>query len=694
MQFGGDGSEVLQQQNINNPQQQQGFQQNVYSKLSRNSNAYMLVYVREADASKVLASVNYDDIPRHLHQRVQREADEKARRKKEKNEEHLYTIVKITDTTEVAKQIGHSDGVVFDLVDQSKVSSRRVLKTNTVAQFKEEMAKEIGVPPHLQRYWHWSVRQNKSFRVSKPLSLEEENVVFDTLRSQGDNAITGRALKLFLETPSNGATELPPIDKDHILLFFKYYDCIKEELRYVGHLFLHKRSTFQDCFTQLRHMAKLSSDTSLLLHEEVRFMDLMCEVINPQLELKEGAQLEEGDIIVFQRTLTTKEAGMVRFQTGVQYLEYRLSNQPVAFRPLERPGDDNLLINVELSRESDYASVCNALAQRLSGGNNGRQEQDPRKLRFTTHNARLNAPRAQPLLFNGFKTLSELDTGVRAPEVVAVCNPEPIVLYYERLEMNLENLQQMRTLSVGVHGPDGVRTSTQTVHMAPGSTVKDALLAVTRAAKMTHKNPLRLMQTYYSKVYKVFENDEDLGKLEGTHTILRCEEMQDEDLVSGIRLISAYHLEAIDSPAANNDTTADGDVVDTATNNNDNNINNTSSVNIVGPRHPAGDPLLVACSAGESLRVVKERLRLRLGLEHTEFDKWKFLACSPHSAERLCDDDVVVDKIKRAVEGQTYGTTYDCYLGMEHNVVGLLRRGNHGIQRPATGYERAVRIHN
>ena len=54
----------------------------------------MLVYVRVADKDHIVCPVSVEDIHLHLRERLKREADEKARKKKEKEEAHLYTVVK------------------------------------------------------------------------------------------------------------------------------------------------------------------------------------------------------------------------------------------------------------------------------------------------------------------------------------------------------------------------------------------------------------------------------------------------------------------------------------------------------------------------------------------------------------------------------------------------------------------------
>jgi ubiquitin carboxyl-terminal hydrolase 7 len=76
------------------PQTNPGFN-NTPFKFTKYSNAYMLVYIREADKDKVICNVDEKDIAEHLQIRLKKEQEEKVRKRKEKAEAHLYTIIKV-----------------------------------------------------------------------------------------------------------------------------------------------------------------------------------------------------------------------------------------------------------------------------------------------------------------------------------------------------------------------------------------------------------------------------------------------------------------------------------------------------------------------------------------------------------------------------------------------------------------------
>ncbi|KAL5851358.1 hypothetical protein ACOSQ3_006476 [Xanthoceras sorbifolium] len=55
-----------------------------------------------------------------------------------------------------------------------KVRSFRIQKQTPFIAFKEEVAKEFGIPVQFQRFWIWAKRQNHTYRSNRPLLPQEE----------------------------------------------------------------------------------------------------------------------------------------------------------------------------------------------------------------------------------------------------------------------------------------------------------------------------------------------------------------------------------------------------------------------------------------------------------------------------------------------------------------------------------------
>ncbi|KAF8396324.1 hypothetical protein HHK36_017939 [Tetracentron sinense] len=154
------------------PQTNPGFN-NTPFKFTKYSNAYMLVYIRDSDKDKIICNVDEKDIAEHLRIRLKKEQEEKEHKKKEKAEAHLYTIIKVARNEDIVEQIGRD--VYFDLVDHDKVRSFRIQKQMSFNVFKEEVAKEFGIPVQFQRFWLWAKRQNHTYRPNRPLTVQEES---------------------------------------------------------------------------------------------------------------------------------------------------------------------------------------------------------------------------------------------------------------------------------------------------------------------------------------------------------------------------------------------------------------------------------------------------------------------------------------------------------------------------------------
>lgn len=199
-------------------------------KLSKLSNAYMLVYVRVSQWDDVMCAVGAEDIPAYLRERLevrwgggqgrrdqpwgwgwggrpwcrrvtacrrvtpasgtwfgtawkaqpatstfsfqnpacpQVEQREKEARQRAKAEAHLYCSVRLARDVDMGAQVGKD--VWFDLVDYDKLpeaSSLRVRKHTKFGELKQLVAEQLGVPVDRQRYWTWTKRQNATVRLA------------------------------------------------------------------------------------------------------------------------------------------------------------------------------------------------------------------------------------------------------------------------------------------------------------------------------------------------------------------------------------------------------------------------------------------------------------------------------------------------------------------------------------------------
>ncbi|MQL74619.1 hypothetical protein Taro_006967, partial [Colocasia esculenta] len=569
------------------PQTNPGFN-NTPFKFTKYSNAYMLVYIRESDKEKIICNVDEQDIAEHL--RVARNED-------------------------LAEQIGKD--IYFDLVDHDKVRIFRIQKQMPFSLFKEEVAKEFGTPVQFQRFWLWARRQNHTYRPNRPLTPQEEAQSVGQLRevSKANNA----ELKLFLEVELGlDLCPLPPPEwsKEDILLFFKLYDPEKEELRYVGRLFVKYMGKPMEILKKLNEMAGFDPNEEIELYEEIKFEpNVMCEHIDQKLTFR-SSQLEDGDIICYQKSPPLENDELCRYPDVPSFLEYVHNRQVVHFRTLERPKEDDFCL--ELSKLYTYDDVVERVAHHIG-------LDDPTKIRLTSHNCYSQQPKPQPIKYRGVEHLSDM---------LAHYNQSSDILYYEVLDLPLPELQGLKTLKVAFHHATKDEAVIHSIRLPKNSTVGDVLNDLKTKVELSHPSAeLRLLEVFYHKIYKIFPVSEKIENINDQYWTLRAEEIPEEEKNLGLhdRLIHVYHF-----------------TKDAAQNHMVQNF---------------GEPFFLVIREGETLAEVNVRIQKKLQVPDEEFSKWKFAFLSLGRPEYLQDSDIVSQRFQKR---DIYGA-WEQYLGLEHS---------------------------
>ncbi|KAJ4979070.1 hypothetical protein NE237_009850 [Protea cynaroides] len=598
------------------PQTNPGFN-NTPFKFTKYSNAYMLVYIRESDKEKIICNVDEKDIAEHLRIRLKKEQEEKEHKKKEKAEAHLYTIIKVARNEDLIEQIGKD--IYFDLVDHDKVRIFRIQKQMPFILFKEEVAKEFGIPVQYQRFWLWAKRQNHTYRPNRPLTHQEEQQSVGQLREVSNKAHNAE-LKLYLEVELGpDLRPISPLDKtkEDILLFFKLYDPEKEEFRYVGRIFVKGIGKPVDILTKLNEMAGFSPNEEIELYEEIKFEPtVMCEHIDKKLTFR-SSQLEDGDIICFQKSHPVDSDEQYRYPDVPLFLEYVHNRQVVHFRSLEKPKEDDFCL--ELSKLYTYDDVVDRVARQLG-------LDDSTKIRLTSHNCYSQQPKPQPIKYRGVEHLSDM---------LVHYNQTSDILYYEVLDIPLPELQGLKTLKVAFHSAIKDEVVIHSIRLPKQSTVADVINDLKTKVELSHANAeLRLLEVFYHKIYKIFPPTEKIENINDQYWTLRAEEIPEEEKNLGPqdRLIHVYHFTK------------------------DTSQNQMQVQNF-------GEPFFLIIHEGETLAEVKLRIQKKLQVPDEEFAKWKFAFLSLGRPEYLQDSDVVSSRFQRR---DVYGA-WEQYLGLEHS---------------------------
>ncbi|XP_022765603.1 ubiquitin carboxyl-terminal hydrolase 13-like isoform X1 [Durio zibethinus] len=622
------------------PQTNPGFI-NAPFKFTKYSNAYMLVYIRESDKEKIICNVDEKDIAEHLRIRLKKEQEEKEQKRKEKAEAHLYTLIKVARNEDLAEQIGRD--IYFDLVDHEKVCSFRIQKQMPFNVFKEEVAKEFGIPVQYQRFWLWAKRQNHTYRPNRLLSSLEEAQTVGQLREVSNKA-NNAELKLFLEVElGQDLQPVPPPEKtkEDILLFFKLYDPFKEELRYLGRMFVKGASKPMEILTRINKMAGFGPDEEIQLYEEIKFEpNVMCEHIDKKVTFR-TCQLEDGDIICFQKS---SEVGreQCRYPDVPSFLEYVHNRQVVRFRSLEKPKEDEF--SLELSKLYNYDDVVERVAHHLG-------LDDPSKIRLTSHNCYSQQPKPQPIKYRGVEHLSDM---------LVHYNQNSDILYYEVLDIPLPELQCLKTLKVAFHHATKDEVVIHAIRLPKQSTVGDVLDDLKTKVELSHPiAELRLLEVFYHKIYKIFPLSDKIENINDQYWTLRAEEIPEEEKNIGPhdRLIHVYHF-----------------MKDSAQN----------QVQVQN----FGEPFFLVIHEGETLAEVKVRIQKRLQVPEVEFVNWKFAFLSLGRPEYLEDSDVVSTRFQRR---DVYGA-WEQYLGLEHSDNAPKR--SYAANQNRHTFEKPVKIYN
>ncbi|XP_058214997.1 ubiquitin C-terminal hydrolase 12-like isoform X2 [Rhododendron vialii] len=235
-------------------------------------------------------------------------------------EADLYTIVKVARNEDLTEQIGRDR--YFDLVDHNKVRSFRIKRWTPFNLFKEEVAKEFGIPVQFQRFWLWAKRKNNTYRPHWHVTPQLEARPVGRLRAPEAN---DAELNLFLEVERSrqGLPKIPPtVCSDDILLFFKLYDPLKEELSYVGRLYVKASGMPVEILAKINGLAGFAPDEDIQLFEEIKFEpSVMCEPVDKMVTFR-GSQLQDGDIVCFQKSPQVESSGQCGHPDVPSFLKY------------------------------------------------------------------------------------------------------------------------------------------------------------------------------------------------------------------------------------------------------------------------------------------------------------------------------------------------------------------------------------
>ena len=616
------------------------------------SSAYMLVYIREDDMDQIMCVANKSHLTEYLQARFAEEQKAKEKEAQEKKEAHLYTIIKVLTRQDLERQIASEK--FFDLGNFESAQRFRLHKKSTFTKFRELVSEKLGIPAERQRYWTYSPRRNKTSRPATALpdhantpptwTVEKTRLKYTVPNSQ--HASSGE-FRLYLEELDDDAFANSDPERD-IWLHVKLYNPHEARLSYCGTLYASPEETLSTYMPKIKSMAGFASTASTLMFEEIAFVresKIQIDQLSdkqvkayPLSDPDDGSktlQLGNGDILLIQPEITEDMEDSLKFPNVVQYADFRHNHQIVHFRELEVPKVDK--VTLELTKMMSYDQVADVLASAIG-------LDDPLRLRFTAHHVYTNGPKSASFQFRGADTLIKM-----------LENQQSDVLYYEVLDMPLPELQELKTLKVFFHGLNTKLVEEFQLRLSKSAAVKDVLEEVrSRLGTRVGGRKLRLLELFYSQIYKVFEEEKDIADINDQYWTLRAEEVPDDESEED-RLLRVYNI----------------------------------SKDLSNPNqfYAYDEPMLLRTCEGETLGEVKARIKTRLEATDEDFAKWKFYIGHPPRYEILDDDELVISSklVRIAKEGFCEST-----LGIEREVRGPRRPASR--QGKPAGFERAIKI--
>jgi len=415
--------------------------------ISRGSNAYMLVYVRESDWPKVFCEASERDLPEHLQAMLRGQLDRETQESVEREEAHLFTSVSVVTPEEVASHVGEK---AFGLVaeERARGGPRRVRSTAKFIDVMREIEAATGVPGAQHRYWRCLSDAKHRERGTRPReiippshydkSVGELSTPVDPVH--GRAATTNTALTVFVEVdarplPGDGAT----------LVFVKWFDPATGQLSLHSHELLPRGSTLALVEETVLQARGLADGTRLAMWEEAGEPGGMHRGPPPGVddlvvglkgtERLENAQIGNGDVLILQprgEGKPAKDAG-----GGVRaFVERKINQVTVSFQKLDDPRDPGL--RIDLMQTDDYRAVAEALAARL-----GLPSWE--HLRLTQKYLWTKKPVKSPLTSGETKSLKQLFLG----------QMEAHFFFYEVLDKPLSQVEQMRSVRLVYVNPRG-----------------------------------------------------------------------------------------------------------------------------------------------------------------------------------------------------------------------------------------------
>ncbi|CAG8316997.1 unnamed protein product [Penicillium salamii] len=572
----------------------------------RTNNAYMLVYVRKTRQDDVLFPVTKEDVPSHIEKRLSEDRAEMLRKKKEREEAHLYMNVGVLDDENFKNHHGFDlTSVELPVDDPALPKQYKALRSKKVSEFAQEIAEERGLKAEAIRFWVMVNRQNKTTRPDQV--IRDQEMTLDEAYSKFGTK--GHVFRVWVEVAPAGPDGQPASwpDSDSILIFLKNFDVASQNLAGVGSVYVRKSQKVSELAPTILSRMGWPAGTDFLLFEEIKHN--MIDAMKPKQTFQQS-EIQDGDIITFQRSLKDSEVPASALYTDArQFYDYLLNRMEVTFAPIKTNEGDEFTL--ALSRKMTYDQFAKKVGEHL--------QVDATHLRFAPVMA--STGKAKPFLKRTVgQNLSQILTGQYGAYGYTMHRQD--ALYYEILDMSLSDYESKKCFKV-TWLPEGVsKEENIEVLVSRSGTVVDLLSALRQKLDLGEE-PIRVAETHSGKVYKELREDQNVLAI-NEYATLYAEKIPAEELnlEAEDRVISTFSFDR-------------------------------------EPNRTHGIPFKFVVKAGELFSETKKRLSARTQIKGKNFEKIKFAVvprASFSNPKYLEDGDILSD-----VAGGS-----DDFLGLDH----------------------------
>lgn len=294
-------------------------------RLKKVTNAYMLVYLRDADAAQIMEAVQGADIPAYIGAGVRAEEEAEQRRRAEKHDT-LMVLHAAVFTDEALRGYGGPDMVnvsngAYPLTAYEPVKTR---KDNTCEELRALVAITLGVEEARLRLWSFATRRNHTNRVDSPM---ERGVLAGFL---GGNRYLA-SIHVYAEVAAPGEA-LPELAPGAVLLHAKWFDRAAGRLVPLGGVVVDREAAVEDVYAAVR--GRIEGAPAAAAVEA--FEEIKASRVDPiaMSSVLASNRMGTGDIVVFQQA-EPEGSGLPAVLQHYADLAQRIV---IAFRPHDGAG--------------------------------------------------------------------------------------------------------------------------------------------------------------------------------------------------------------------------------------------------------------------------------------------------------------------------------------------------------------------